>query len=446
MIGVSEGLDRYLSCFDERRKERGGEPNWLGSLRQAAMDRFVGQGFPTTRDEEWRFTNVAPIARTDFLPSIRSDSVSLSEAEPFFLAHSESQSWHRVVFVNGCFAPELSSIGKLPPGMKVLSLPAALEGDPLLEGHLARYAGLDHPFVSLNTALAEDLVVVVIPRNLVLPAPVHLLFLSVSRTQPIVSHPRSLVVVGENSQVQLVESYAGVGEGRYFTNAVTELVAAENAVVDHYKIQRESLHGYHMATLQIHQSRSSNVSTHTLSLGGALVRNEIGTVLDGEGAESVVNGLYAVGGDQLVDNHTRIDHAKPHCASHELFKGILDQRARAVFNGRIVVRPDAQKTDSKQTNKNLLLSEEALVNTNPQLEIYADDVKCTHGATIGQLDTEAIFYLRSRGIGLDMARNLLTYAFSQDITNRIKIGPLRAELEKILYSRLPGSESIREAV
>ena len=249
-------------------------------------------------------------------------------------------------------------------------------------------------------------------------------------------------MAGANTQAKIVESYVGLDNAVYFTNAVTEIVAGENSVIDHYKLQRESVQAFHVATLQIQQARSTSFSTHSISMGGALVRNDVNAVLDGEGCESVLNGLYLVRGQQHVDNHTTIEHAKPHCSSRELYKGVLDEKARGVFNGRIIVRPGAQKTDSKQTNKNLLLSEEALVNTNPQLEIYADDVKCTHGATIGQLSADALFYLRSRGISLETARNLLTYAFASDITGRIKIEPIRRELENVLFSRLPQNERL----
>jgi Fe-S cluster assembly protein SufD len=227
---------------------------------------------------------------------------------------------------------------------------------------------------------------------------------------------------------------------------VTEIVLEENAILDHYSFQQESLEAFHIATLEVHQSRASNFSTHSISLGGALVRNDVNVVLNGEGGEALLNGLYVVRGQQHVDNHTRIEHAKPHCSSRELYKGILDEKARAVFNGRIIVRPGAQKTDSKQTNRNLLLSEEALANTNPQLEIYADDVKCTHGATVGQLSAEALFYLRSRGIDLESARNILTYAFASELTNRIKISSLREGLEKILFRDLPGYQELKESL
>jgi Fe-S cluster assembly protein SufD len=349
-----------------------------------------------------------------------------------------------MVFLNGRFSRELSSFRKLPNGLQLISLATALQSDPgTLVSYLARYASHDeHAFAALNTAFIEDGAFIFIPKDVVVGLPIHLLFISTSGGKPTVSHPRNLIVAEANSQVSIVESYFGLNDGTYFTNAVTEIVVNDNAIVDHYKLQRESMHAFHFSTLQVQQSRSSSFSTHSIALGGALVRNDVNTVLNGEGAEATLDGLYVVSGQQHVDNHTRIEHAKPHCSSRELYKGILDQKARAVFNGRIIVRPDAQKTDSKQTNKNLLLSEEALANTNPQLEIYADDVKCTHGATIGQLSTDALFYLRTRGIGLETARNLLTYAFANEITNRIKIEPLRAELEMLLFSRLPTDEKV----
>jgi len=246
------------------------------------------------------------------------------------------------------------------------------------------------------------------------------------------AHPRTLIVVAPGAQCTIVETYKG--EGHYFTNAVTEIVTGDGAVVDHYKIERESPEAFHIATMQVALGRSANFTTHNISLGGALVRNDIGVTLS-EGAEATVNGLYLVNGTQHVDNHTVIDHAKPHGTSHELYKGILDGHSSAVFNGRIIVRKDAQKTDSKQTNKNLVLSDDAVIDTKPELQIFADDVRCTHGATIGQLDAESLFYLQSRGIGKAQARSLLTQAFAQDIIDRIKIPELRNQLEKVLSEK-----------
>jgi Fe-S cluster assembly protein SufD len=251
-----------------------------------------------------------------------------------------------------------------------------------------------------------------------------------------VCHPRNLIVIGRGGQATIVENYLGVEGELYFTNAVTEIVVGENGVGEHYKVQREGGKAFHIATLQACLERNSNFSSHSISLGGALVRNEVNAVLDGEGGECTLNGLYMVGGGQHVDNHTRIDHVKAHCNSRELYKGVLDGKSRGVFSGKIYVHEGAEKTDAKQTNKNLLLSEDAVINTKPQLEIYADDVKCTHGTTIGQLDQEAIFYLRSRGIDLEAARGLLTYAFASEMIGRIKVEPVRAQLEHLLLARL----------
>jgi Fe-S cluster assembly protein SufD len=275
--------------------------------------------------------------------------------------------------------------------------------------------------------------------------PVHLLFLSSSEDgRATMSFPRNLIVTGESSQLTLVETYAGTGA--YFNCPVTELAVGANSAVDHYKVQRESRDAFHMATFQLLGSRDCVPSSHSISLGGGLVRNDVNAVLDGEGIDCILNGLYVLDGSQFVDNHMRVEHAKPHCASHELYKGVLDGKARSIFSGLIHVHKGAQKTDAKQSNRNLLLSREAVANSNPQLEIYADDVKCTHGSTVGQLDDDAVFYLRSRGIGAEAARSLLTYAFASDIVERIKVEPVRRDLEEFLFARLPKGEVVRQAV
>jgi Fe-S cluster assembly protein SufD len=379
----------------------------------------------------------------------------------------------RVVFVNGAYSPGLSSNGTLQAGVKVGSLARALAGNqPSLEAHLARYAGFeDHAFVALNTAFMQDGAFIEISKGVVVDRPIHLLYISTANGQPTVTHPRNLILVGRGSQVNIIEAYAGLGFANrtgnwkletgkskldsdedelpasslqsnafYFTNSVTEVVAAEGAVIDYCKVQQESAQAFHVANLNIQQERSSSVTTHTIAFGSALDREEVTAVLRGEGAESLLHGLYVISGEQHVDNHTVIDHAKPHCSSRELYKGILDGRSSGVFNGKIIVRKDAQKTDSKQSNKNLLLSEDSVINTKPQLEIYADDVKCTHGATIGQIDQEAVFYLRSRGIGVKEARALLTQAFASDVIDKIKFEPVRARLRETLVARLAGKE------
>jgi Fe-S cluster assembly protein SufD len=440
--------DTYRQDFDRLEAETAGRvPAWLPPLRRAAFSRFAELGFPHRRMEEWRFTIVTPIAETPFrLAGTERQGVTLESLAEFTF---EGLTGSRLVFVNGHYAPELSEVGALPSGVKVGSLASALREDgAALETHLARYANFENQaFTALNTAFLADGAFVSIPRNAIVEQPIHLLFVSTALDGPTVSHPRTLIVAGENSQATVIESYAGLGEGVTFANAVTEIVAGENAVLDHYKVQRErSEQAYHIATMQVQLGRSSNVSSHSIALGGALVRNEANAVLGGEGGECTLNGLYLANGRRLVDNHTAIDHAMPHCASHELYKGILDDRAHGVFNGKIFVRQDAQKTDAKQTNQTLLLSEDAQINTKPQLEIFADDVKCTHGATVGQLDADAIFYLRSRGIGLEAARSILTYAFASDIIHRIKVEPVKEQLGQALFANLPQGRQAEEAL
>lgn len=392
---------------------------WAQALRETAFQRFAELGFPTTRNEEWRFTNVAPIARARFAaaPPAEVDAAALA---PF-------ASGIRLVFVNGVLTGPISD---LPKGVQAGNVSEEART------HLGKYASFDaNAFVALNTAFLNSGAFVQVARGAVVEQPIHLVYVTVG-SGPVLHlphvQPRSLVVVGANAQCTIVESYLGTGQ--YFSNGVTEIVAGDGAVVDHYKVQLEAPEAFHVSTMQASLGRSANFSTHSIALGGALVRNDVNATLS-EGAEATVNGLYIANGKQHIDNHTQIDHARPHATSHELYKGILDGRATAVFNGRIVVRKDAQKTDSKQTNKNLVLSDDAVINTKPELQIFADDVRCTHGATIGQLDEESLFYLRSRGIGRNEARSLLTYAFAQDILDRIKVQSLKDQLEKVLFEK-----------
>jgi Fe-S cluster assembly protein SufD len=374
MTAASEQTGAWLAEFTQQKPAAPA----IQKLRDAAFARFAETGFPTTHDEEWRFTNVASIARAKF------------------------------PVVTGA-ADDLSSVS----------------------AHLARYADITaNPFIALNTAFLGHVTVHQIAAGAVVEAPIE-----ITHETPAghAAHPRTLIIVGANAQCSIVETFRGAGS--YFTNAVTEIVLGENAVVDHYKVQNESREAFHVATMQVQIGRSANFSSHSIGLGGALVRNDANAVLS-EGSNATLNGLYIVNGSQHVDNHTVIDHAKPHGTSHELYKGILDGTAQAVFNGRIIVRKDAQKTDSKQTNKNLVLSDNAVIHTKPELQIHADDVRCTHGATIGQLDSEAMFYLRSRGIGERAARSLLTHAFAQDIIDRVKVQSVKDELERFLGEKL----------
>jgi Fe-S cluster assembly protein SufD len=437
-----QGVEGYAAELERWAGERTSDPAWLRTMRRQAIGRFTELGFPTLRQEEWRLTNVAPIVQGSFhWPVGDPDALSSQAIEPYVFDAAA-----RLVFVDGRFSPRLSSVGELPAGTVVASLAEVLARSPeAAEPWLGRYAGLGrNPFVALNTAFLSDGAFVYIPRGAV-TGTIHLLYLSTgAEGRPTLSFPRNLFVADENSQATIVETYAG--DGGYFTAPVTELVAGPAAVIDHYKVQRESLGAFHMATFQVQAERASRPSSHSISIGGALVRNDVNAQLDGEGIDCILNGLYFADGRQVVDNHMRVEHAKPHCASHELYKGVLDGKSRAVFNGLIHVHKGAQKTDAKQSNRNLLLSRDAIANSNPQLEIFADDVRCTHGSTVGQLDDDAVFYLRSRGIGAEAARSLLTYAFASDIVERIKVLPVRRDLEEFLFARLPMGEVVRQAV
>jgi Fe-S cluster assembly protein SufD len=440
---AQEGL---LAAAADFQASLSGEQPWrVSELRSAARERFADLGIPTTRLEEWRFTNVAPIARTGF--DLASTPVELDSGS---LTPYTYDGCLQIGVVNGRFDESLSRLDGLPEGVVVTSLAEALELYPEeIDGHIGRHAPIsDRAFVALNTAFLHDGVYIRVPRGVVVEKPLNMLLVGRPEAdgEPIAFFPRILLVAEESSQISLVEHYVTVGDGKYLSVPVTEAVVGPNAVVDHYKLQRESLDAYQMSTLAVWQDRDSNFSSHAISWGGSIVRNDVVAVLDGEGCESTLNGLYMVEGEQLVDNNMRIEHAKPHCDSHELYKGILEGKARGVFTGRIFVHEGAQKTDAKQTNRNLLLSPEALCNSQPQLEIFADDVRCTHGSTVGQLDENAVFYLRSRGIGEEAAKSLLTYAFASDIVGRIRIDPVRQDLEEFLFRRLPKGDIVRQAV
>jgi Fe-S cluster assembly protein SufD len=432
---VLERHDFVLTEYDRFVRERGGSaPPWLRELRSRALARFGETGFPTTRDEEWRFTNVAPIAETRFAlagqPADGADPLGLVNGVAFDRVGA------RVVIVNGRFSADLST---LPGGSRVTAtgLGAALAADPAaLEPELGKLALEGRPFAALNTAFLDDGALIRIPAGTVVEDPIHIVLVTVSGAAPVVTHPRIVVVAGANAQATVVETYIGTSGKQYLTNAVTEVVLGDRAVLEHYKDQREPVTAYHTATMHVRLGRSSTFASQSFAFGGQIVRNDIVAVLGGEGGECTLNGLYFSDARRLVDTHTVIDHAMPHCASHELYKGIIAGKARAIFNGKIVVRPDAQKTDAKQTNRALLLSDEAQINTKPQLEIFADDVKCTHGAAIGQLDDEAMFYLQTRGLTAVEARDLLIHAFAGEILNQIKVEPLRLQMETALFEQL----------
>ncbi len=424
----------YVLAFADFERGAAAGPSWLTPLRKAAFSRFDEVGFPTRHDEEWRFSNPATLAETPFQLA-QPTEVSAADIAPFAFPEIGGT---RLVFVNGGYIPALSVRGSLPQGVTVGNLSEAFTAHhPAIEPHLARVAKFDTAFPALNTAFLSDGACVHIPRGVVVTEPIHLLFLSTEAGHPTVSHPRTLIVAEENSQATIVESYAGIGQGTTLTNAVTEIVVGPSANLDHYKLVRESKAAFHVATMQVQMARQSVFSSHAINLSGLFVRNDANAVLGAEHGECTLNGLSLIDGKRLVDNHTAIDHALPNCNSHELYKYILDEQGRGVFNGKIYVREDAQKTDAKQTNQSLLLSDDAQINTKPQLEIFADDVKCTHGATIGQLDPEQQFYLQSRGIPKAEARNLLIYAFASDVVSRIKVAALRDQLDALLLAELP---------
>ena len=432
---ASPQLAHYTAEYRRAVAQGPSQPRWMTQARESAIAQFERLGFPTTRLEQWRFTSVAPIAERTF--ALASDGVG--KVDPKHTLALSAPVAHAVC-VNGRFASKLSSVDKLPKGVQVLSLEAALAFNPgLVEPYLGKLSlTQSSAFTSLNTAFLRDGVAIVVAPGIVLEQPLEVVFASVSEGSGSVSHPRLLIVAGERSQATVLERY--VGTGATFTNAVGEVWLGANAVIDHYKLQEEPAESFHIASMFVHAARNGNFSSHSLAFGGGLVRNDVVATLDGEGIDCTLNGLYVARDKQLIDNHTTIDHAMPHCGSHEIYKGILAERSRAVFNGKIIVRPDAQKTDAKQTNKALLLSDDANINTKPELEIFANDVKCTHGAAIGQLDETAMFYLRSRGLGVSDARAMLVHAFAGDILSRVKIAQVREYLEGILTARLPHVE------
>ncbi len=446
VTATEQEKDTYLSDFAALQSNRdGSRPPWLRPIHETAIMRFEQLGFPTTKNELWRFTNTSPIAKTPFrLADPDGRTPDAAAIERFAIPRLTGT---RLVFVDGRFQLNLSSISTLPRGVEVTGLGMAIDTHRAqVESHLTKYADYEQDaFTALNTAFIEDGAFVYVPRNTVVNDPIYLLFVSTAVDGATVTHPRNLIVTEADSQATVIEDYVSLGDSKspYFTNAVTEIVVGNNATVSHYLLEREGERAYNVSTLRIQQGRDSNFTSHTVLLGGALVRNNVHPVLAGEGCHSLLNGLYVMHGRQHVDNHMHVKHAKPHCDSRQFYKGILDDHARAVFAGRIVVAKDAQKTDAKQSNTNLLLSEDAQANTQPQLEIYADDVKCTHGATVGQIDENAIFYLQTRGISEPEARAMLVHAFAGESLGRMTVEPIRAHLESLLSERLAQSTNLK---
>jgi Fe-S cluster assembly protein SufD len=432
VITATQQLENYLDSFSEFERVAAGHAlPWLRKLRRDAFARFCEVGFPTTHDEDWRFTSVSAIAQTPFrLARNGRFRLSQKELEPYRVPGVACQ----LAFVNGRFARELSLTNNLPAGVEVSGLAGETTSGPgAIELHLGRYLDTrGDAFCALNTAFVEDGAYVHIPRGTLVEEPICLLFVSTADDAPSMSHPRNLIVAEEDSQATFVEDYVSLDGGAVFSNTVTELVAGDHTVLSHYMIEREHKEAFNISTLRIQQGRSANVASHSVLLGGALVRNNVHPVLAGEGGECLINGLFIGDDHQHLDNYMLVEHASPRCGSRQFYNGILDGHAHGVFHGRIIVHKDAQKTDAKQTNRNLLLSDDAQIDTKPQLEIYADDVKCTHGATIGQIEGDALFYLRSRGIDEVSARKLLLFAFASECLDRMKHGPVRKHVEGLI--------------
>jgi len=418
-------------------------PAWLRERREQASRRFAEVGFPTTRQEDWRFTNIAPIADAKFALA----EGSFAQA-PALISSVAVPGSLRLAIVNGQFAAGLSDLSAMPKGVRIAGLrDGARDGTDGLEQHLGKVFNIDaHPFAALNTSLLDDGVAIFVASGAVIETPIHIVVVTGSDLPSVASakegdkavtaHPRVLVVAGAHSQVRIAQTFIGAADSVYFNNAVAEIVVGEGAIVDYYTDQRESERAYHVANIQAHVEAKGVFASHAFSTGAKIQRHDIGIGLKGEGADCTMNGVYLADDEKLMDTHTSLDHAMPHCTSHEIYKGILAGKAKAVFNGRIIVRLDAQKTDAKQTNRALLLSDEATINSNPQLEIFADDVKCTHGAAVGQLDEEAMFYLQARGLTRTEARDMLLHAFAGEVLDGLKIPALREQIETNFFNTL----------
>ncbi|MCI0591095.1 MAG: Fe-S cluster assembly protein SufD [Gammaproteobacteria bacterium] len=445
MNAAAGPVERYLAEFARVKTTLAGAANPpLQQARKSALARFAKSGFPTRRDENWKYTDISAIEKRTFKPAEPShDGIARDRIDAVRFNALEC---HELVFINGHFSKALSRKPTLPKGVIVDTLASALEhrGGEHLE-HLSQYANDGaNSFAALNTAFMADGAYINLSANARVDHPIHLLFLSTEQDDALMNHPRNLVILGEQAELTVIESYIGLDGAKNFTNTVTEVALGRGAVIEHYKLQQEGFMSYHIGSLHIRQSRDSRVYSHSISLGGAIARNDIHTVLAEEGAEVILHGLYMASNRQHVDNHTRIDHMSPRTQSVELYKGVLDGHARGVFNGKVVVHEGAVKTDARQSNNNLLLSDTAEVDTKPELEIYADDVKCSHGATVGQLDKDALYYLRTRAIDEDAASSLLTYAFAGDVIHHIKFAPIRARLEQVVIRRLPNMDRIRD--
>ncbi len=433
----------YLSRFKDFENGLNGESvKPIHKLRKEAIENFSHLNFPTLHDEDWRYTNITPLLKYNFKPP---DGLSDLDEKKIKKYLQNKFSANLLVFVNGHFVKKLSKTKNPPDGVIIGNIASEIKNSsPIINEHFSKYASYkEHIFTALSTAFTKDGAFIYVPDGKIVEEPIHIMFITDSKGENVLSQPRNLFVAGKNSQVSIIEHYTSLGDDVYFTNVVTEIAAEQDSIVDHIKLQEESINSFHISRIEIDQERGSNFTSHSFSFGGGLARNDIQSRFNDQGSECTLNGLYLLKGRQLYDSHTMIDHAKPYCNSHEHYKGILDDESRGVFNGKVLVRPDAQKTNAFQENNNIILSNDALVNTKPQLEIFADDVKCSHGATVGQLDMDSLFYLKSRGIGEEKARSILIHAFASDIVKSIKIETVKNYLENILENTF-NKESSRD--
>jgi len=438
--------DPILEQFNRvAKRSADSEPNWLLPIRKAGLSKFSESGFPTQRSEDWRFTNTTQVAKLPFQLAEESKLENLT-SDILDDATFGSLGGIRLVFVNGFYSERLSDSHNNSNGIHVGTLSRGFEtAADLIKQHIGKCASNgDNSLEHLNAAFFQDGAFVHVPANVHVEEPIHLVFISTEEASGATIHLRNLVIAEPGARLTLTENYFSIKGASYVTNTFTNFVVRDSAFVEHIKFQDESLDAFHLATLHSDLGSASRYISHSFALGGRLSRNTIRSKLNGPGLECVFNGLYITRKDQVADHHMVIEHAQPNCASHEYFNGILDDQSKGVFHGRILVQPEAQKTDAKQTNKNILLSDSATVNTKPQLEIYADDVKCTHGATIGQLNEESIFYLRSRGIGQETARRMLIHSFAGEIIERVDYKPAREELDQLIWNRLEQNPRLSE--
>ncbi len=435
---ININMDWYKSEFQRFEAGLNGQSKTpIHKIRQDAMNHFVNIGFPTTRVEEWKYTNVKPIADTNFNLAHEYEKGLVTKEEIRNLSYCDMDCY-KIVFVNGHYSDEFSTISGIEKKLTVTNLRNAFDSNNIeVSSKITKFANYkDDAFTALSTAFMQNGALIHIKEGAVISKPIFLLFVTAGQENRILSHPRNLIIADPNCEATIIESFVGKDVKNYFSNVVTELIVKSNSKIEHIKIQNESDSAFHISTLFAHQDANSRFRSFDINLGGKIVRNNIFAVLDGLNAECTLDGVYVGNKNQHIDNRTVIEHTKPQCTSFEVYKGIMNDQARGVFNGKIHVHSAAQKTNAEQSNSGLLLSNDASIDAKPHLEIYADDVRCTHGTTIGQLDKDALFYLQSRAIGYNEARNMLIHSFAGEVLDKIKNDNIREEIENQIYNKL----------